>query len=38
MVKEARLCANGIGMLNIYAGDYPTDSHVHILVPIEQPV
>jgi len=38
MVKEARLCANGIGMLNIYPGNYPSDPHVHILVPIEQPV
>ncbi len=38
MVKEAKLCTNGIGMLNIFPGDYPTDPHVHILVPLQQPI
>lgn len=37
MVKEIKLDANGIGMLNIYPGDYPHNSCVHMLVPIQQP-
>lgn len=38
MVKQAKLCANGIGMLTIYPSDYPNDPHVHILVPVQQPI
>jgi AraC family transcriptional regulator len=38
MVKEARIAANGIGMLNIYESSYETNPEVHILVPIQQPV
>ncbi len=37
MVKEIQLAANGIGMLNIYPGDYPRNSSVHMLVPIQEP-
>lgn len=38
MVKEAKLAANGIGMLNIYPGDYSLSSAVHMLVPVMGPV
>ena len=38
MVKEARIEANGIGMLNIYENSYPENPEVHILVPVRQPV
>ena len=38
IVKEARLCANGVGMLNLYAHDYPENRTVHILIPVEEPV
>lgn len=38
MVKEAKLNANGIGMLDIYQGAYPEDPSVRILIPIQQPV
>lgn len=38
MVKEAELNPVGIGMLNIYPGNYPVDNTVHILVPIKNPV
>lgn len=37
MVKEARIAANGIGMLDIYESSYASNPEVHILVPIEQP-
>lgn len=38
MVKEARIAANGIGMLNIYESSYETNSEVHMLAPVAQPV
>lgn len=38
MVKEARIAANGIGMLNIYERTYAANPEVHILVPVAQPV
>ena len=34
MVKEVKIAANGIGMLNIYPGDYPGDAGIHMLVPV----
>ncbi len=37
MVKELKLAANGIGMLTIYSGDYPHNSAVHLLVPVQRP-
>jgi AraC family transcriptional regulator len=38
MVKQAEINPNGIGMLNIYPGNYPDNNTVHILVPIKRPV
>jgi AraC family transcriptional regulator len=38
IVKEAEINPNGIGMLNVYENDYPTNRQVQILVPIKEPV
>jgi AraC family transcriptional regulator len=38
MVKEAKLNANGIGMLDIYSDTYPETHAVRILIPVQQPV
>lgn len=35
MVKEIELNLNGIGMLNIYDGNYSDTGNVHILIPIK---
>lgn len=37
MVKEAKLNPNGIGMLDIYSQDYPSNASIEILVPILNP-
>ena len=38
LVKDAEINMNGIGMLNIYESNYPTNNKVHILVPLIKPV
>ncbi len=37
IVKEVTLAHNGVGMLNIFAQDYPSTHEVLILVPVKQP-
>lgn len=37
IINEAELNPNGIGMINIYPKDYPSNNNISILVPIKKP-
>lgn len=38
IAKEVEIETNGIGMLNIYSGNYPEDNGISILIPVKKPV